>query len=70
MTGEISRLIFDRGFGFIAAEDGKKYFFHTSGLVDVRFDDLVEAQPVVFEPIEGEKGPRALQVRLAEPPAG
>ena len=31
-TGTIKKVVSDRGFGFIAAEDGKEYFFHRDGL--------------------------------------
>jgi cold shock CspA family protein len=34
-TGTIKRIVADRGFGFIAAEGEKEYFFQTSG--DDRF---------------------------------
>ncbi|HEY5487177.1 MAG TPA: hypothetical protein VIK06_05965, partial [Candidatus Limnocylindrales bacterium] len=27
-TGTVKKVVADRGFGFIAAEDGKEYFFH------------------------------------------
>ena len=31
-TGTIKKVVADRGFGFIAAEDTKEYFFHRDGL--------------------------------------
>src|SRR5207253_1770125 len=38
-TGTIKKLVSDRGFGFIAAEDGKEYFFHRTGLdSSINFD--------------------------------
>ena len=30
MNGTIKRMVSDKGFGFIAAEDGSEYFFHQS----------------------------------------
>ena len=38
-SGTIKKLVSDRGFGFIAAEDGKEYFFHRSG-TEADFDSL------------------------------
>ncbi len=52
-TGTIKKLVADRGFGFIAAEDGKEFFFHRSG-TEGDFDSL-----------RGPKGPRARSVRVA-----
>jgi len=41
-TGTIKKVVSDRGFGFIAAEDGKEYFFHRDGLDrSLEFDRLV-----------------------------
>ena len=31
-TGTIKKVVADRGFGFITAEDEKEYFFHRGGL--------------------------------------
>ncbi len=59
--GTIKRLV-DRGFGFIAAEDGKELFFHMSAVEGVTFDSLREGQKVSFTPGEGPKGPRAEEV--------
>jgi CspA family cold shock protein len=63
MQGTIKRVIRDRGFGFIRAEDGKEVFFHRSSLQELNFDALKEGQSVEFEMEGGPKGPRAVAVR-------
>src|SRR4030095_14668491 len=63
--GTIKRLVTDKGFGFVAAQDGSEYFFHQSACEGVRFDDLREGQSVSFEKGQGPKGPRAEHVTLA-----
>ena len=63
--GQIKRLVSDKGFGFVAAQDGKEYFFHQSAVNGARFDDLHEGQSVTFEPGQGPKGPRAENVSPA-----
>ena len=63
MSGTVKRLVSDKGFGFIAAEDGNEYFFHQSGCANVQFDDLREGQAVTFERGQGPKGPRAENVK-------
>jgi CspA family cold shock protein len=65
MNGTIKRLVSDKGFGFVAAQDGTEYFFHQSACNGVRFDELREGQAVTFERGQGPKGPRAENVRLA-----
>lgn len=63
-TGTIKKLVSDRGFGFIAADDGKEYFFHRSGLDrDMNFDSLQGGEAVEFEIEASQKGPRAFKVR-------
>lgn len=64
--GTIARLIRDRGYGFIATEDGKDVFFHQTDLRGLRFDSLKEGQSLEFEVEKGPKGPRALNIRLSE----
>jgi cold shock protein len=60
----IKRLVSDKGFGFVAAQDGTEYFFHQSACTGVRFDELREGQSVSFEKGQGPKGPRAERVTL------
>jgi len=65
-TGTIKKVVADRGFGFIAAEDKKEYFFHRGGLdSSLDFDRLVGGEKVEFEVTQSPKGPRAEHVRAA-----
>ncbi len=64
--GTIKKLIRDRGFGFINAEDGREIFFHRNGLVDCDFDSLSEEQKVEFEVEKTPKGPNAINVRVVQ----
>jgi CspA family cold shock protein len=65
-TGTIKKLVSDRGFGFIAAEDGREYFFHRTGLdPSVNFDSLAGGERVSFEIEPSQKGPRANRITLA-----
>ncbi len=61
--GKIKKLT-DRGFGFIAASDGKEVFFHRNECQGVEFDALSEGQEVSFDRESDVKGPRARNVRL------
>ncbi len=65
MNGKIKRLVSEKGFGFILAEDGTEYFFHNSACQGTRFDELREGQAVTFEKGQGPKGPRAESVRVS-----
>jgi len=65
--GTIRRLITDKGFGFIKAEDEKDLFFHRNELEGVDYSSLREGQEVEFEIGQDSKGrPQAVKVRLAE----
>ncbi len=65
MEGTIARLT-DRGFGFIAREDGEKdIFFHSTELKDVQFSELREGDKVKFDVAEGPKGFNATNVSRA-----
>ena len=64
-TGTIKKLVSERGFGFIAASDGKEYFFHRSSLeTSTDFDRLIGGERVEFETEASPKGPQAANVRL------
>jgi CspA family cold shock protein len=65
-SGTIKKVIAERGFGFITADDGKDYFFHRDSLeASIDFDRLVGGEKVDFEVQTSPKGPRAARVRAA-----
>jgi CspA family cold shock protein len=65
-TGKVKRLVQERGFGFITADDGREIFFHRSGVEGTTFESLREGQRVSFDVEKGQKGPRAVHVQVAE----
>ena len=67
LKGTIKKVIQQRGFGFITAEDGKEIFFHRSGLAGGDFDSLQEGVNVEFDIEEGPKGARAANVKVVTP---
>jgi cold shock protein len=65
-TGTIKKVVSDRGFGFIAADDGKEYFFHRNALTSsLDFDRLSGGEKVQFQIEANPKGPRATNVQSA-----
>jgi CspA family cold shock protein len=65
-TGSVRKVISVRGFGFIAGDDGKDYFFHRNALAaTLEFDRLAEGQKVQFEIEQDPKGARARNVEAA-----
>ena len=65
-TGTIKKVVADRGFGFITAEDEKEYFFHRGALdASLDFDRLRGGEKVDFIIEQSPKGLRANTVRPA-----
>ena len=62
--GTIKRLT-DKGFGFIDVGTGKDLFFHSSGVEGTTYNELREGQRVTFNEVQGQKGPCAENVQLA-----
>jgi CspA family cold shock protein len=63
-TGKVKKVISDRGFGFITADDAKEYFFHRDGLDStLDFDRLVGGEKVEFDIEQSPRGPRATHVK-------
>lgn len=53
-----------KGFGFLQADDGQDVFVHHSDIQSDGFRTLTEGARVEFELSQGEKGPKALSVRV------
>jgi len=51
-----------KGYGFIAAADGKDVFVHYSSITSQGYKTLDEGDEVSFDVVEGEKGLRAENV--------
>jgi CspA family cold shock protein len=58
-----------KGYGFIAAEDGRDVFVHYASIAGNGYKTLAEGEPVAFDIVDGEKGPRAENVVQKVKPA-
>jgi CspA family cold shock protein len=63
--GYIKMLHQKRGYGFISQEDGTDIFFHCTGVVDKKFDDLRTGMEVEYLATETQKGWAAIGVVVA-----
>jgi cold shock protein len=66
-TGKVKWYDSDKGYGFLARDDGGEVFVHSSAL-PAGTTTLRQGQRVEFGVAEGRRGAQALQVRLLEPP--
>jgi CspA family cold shock protein len=62
-TGTVKWFSSEKGFGFIAQENGPDVFVHFSAIQGSGYRNLEENQPVEFDVTEGPKGPQASNVR-------
>lgn len=63
LNGHISRIVTERGFGFLKSGD-TDYFFHHSALENCTVQQLKPGDAVTFLPSNGPKGPRAEEIIL------
>ncbi len=69
VKGTIKRLVSDKGFGFVAAQDGTEYFFHQSACTGSAFRRVEGRTVGLVREGPGPEGParRARDARLARP---
>ena len=65
-TGTVKWFNADKGFGFMAPDDGTaEVFVHFSAITGSGYRSLDENQKVEFDTTQGQKGPQAENVRPA-----
>lgn len=67
LRGNIKSLMLDRGYGWIAGDDGIDRFFHRRGVEmtsAVAFHEMQVDARVEFIGINAVKGPRAIEIRV------
>jgi CspA family cold shock protein len=62
-TGTVKWFNSEKGYGFIARDDGPDVFCHYSAIQTSGYKSLQEGQKVEFELTDGAKGPAAVDVR-------
>jgi len=65
MKGVVTRVFADKGYLFVRGTDGVSRFVHASW-TNGMFDALLAGTQVEFTPGEGEKGPKAEDIKLLE----
>ena len=62
-VGKVKWFSAEKGYGFIAREEGDDVFVHFSTIQSDGYKTLDEGQEVSFDIIEGERGPQAANVK-------
>jgi cold shock protein len=62
-NGKVKWFSNEKGYGFIARDDGDDVFVHFSAIVGDGYRTLSEGQDVEFDIVDGPKGKQAANVR-------
>lgn len=62
LQGKVKWFSDAKGYGFIEVEGRKDVFVHFSAIEKSGYKSLAEGQEVMFEIVDGDKGPQAAQV--------
>lgn len=62
--GVIAKVFHDRGYGFIADEEGREIYFHQNSVHGTKFEKLVVGTKVRYAEEDGDKGPQASTVHV------
>jgi len=63
--GKVKWFNAEKGYGFIESDDGGDVFVHHTAIMMDGYRVLEEGSEVMFEVIDGEKGPQAANVTAA-----
>ena|SRR5271168_3918119 len=54
----------DKGYGFLATSEGRKFYFHPISVLNWAFGRLKDGTRVTFAEERGDKGPQASSLRI------
>ena len=63
MKGTVKWFNSNKGYGFISPEEGEDVFVHHSAIQMEGYKTLAEGDKVEFEMVNGDKGPKAVNVK-------
>jgi len=62
-TGKVKWFNDSKGYGFVTSDEGGDLFVHHNDILGEGFKSLAEGESVEFEVEQGQKGPRATNVK-------